>query len=165
MSLKEKIQNDAKESLKNHEEARILVLRGLIAAFNNKEIEKRTKLMKSEPIEKLEELSKLTDEEAVEVVFSEVKKRKEAILEFQKGNREDLVSKEKAELAVLQNYLPEQLPDEEITKLAQEIIVKIGAQDMKDMGKVLGELMPKVKGKAEGGAVSQIVKTLLIQQK
>jgi uncharacterized protein YqeY len=90
-----------------------------------------------------------------------VKKRRESILEFEKGKRDDLVQKEKAELEILQKYLPEQMSQEEIKKLAQEIITKTGASEMKDMGKVLSELMPKVKGKAEGGMVSQIVKELL----
>lgn len=159
--LKEQIQEDIKEALRNHQEGKILVLRGLSAAISNKEIEKRTKLSKSESPEKLDGLSKLADEEIIDVIFSEIKKRKEAIIEFDKGNRIDLSSKEKTELEILQKYLPEQLSEEEIKKLAQEAIGKTGATEMKDMGKVLAELMPRVKGKAEGGTVSQIVKGLL----
>lgn len=161
MSLKETIQNEIKEALKNHEEVRVLVLRGLISSINNKEIEKWTKLSKQGSIDKPEEVYGLSDEETMEVIFSEVKKRRESILEFEKGKRDDLVQKEKAELEILQKYLPEQMSQEEIKKLAQEIITKTGASEMKDMGKVLSELMPKVKGKAEGGMVSQIVKELL----
>lgn len=171
MSIKETIQNDIKEALKNHDEVRVLVLRGVASAFNNKEIEKRTrlhrdsggqaKLEESETVKELEQKSKLTEEEAVDVIFNEVKKRREAIVEYEKGKREDLVQKEKAELDILQKYLPEQLSEDEIKKLAQEAIVKTGAAGMKDMGKVLGILMSRIKGKAEGGLVSQIVKDLL----
>jgi uncharacterized protein YqeY len=161
MSLKEKIQADLKENLKKDDKVLISVLRLLSSAIHNKEIEKRTKLAKTEPQEKLEELSKLTDEEVLEVISSETKKRKEAILEFKKGNREDLVKKEKAELEILEKYLPEQSSEEEIKKLAKEAIEKVGAKEQKDIGKVMAELMPKVKGKADGSLVSKIVKDLL----
>ncbi len=161
MPLKEKIQQDLKEALKKSEEGLISVLRLLNAALHNKEIEKRTKFSKSEPVEKLEELSKLSDEEIIDVISSEVKKRKEAIIEFEKGKREDLAGKEKQELEILLRYLPEQLSEGKIKELAKEAVEKTGAKEIKDMGKVLGELMPKIKGKAEGGLVSKIVKDLL----
>jgi len=163
--IKQQLQEDTKTALKNHDEARLLVLRGLSASINSKEIEKWTRLAKTGEKEKLEEASKLTEDEGIQVVFSEVKKRKEAIIEFEKGGRKDLVEKERKELEILQKYLPEQMPGDEIKKLAKEAIEKTGAKEMKDMGKVLGEMMPKVKGKAEGGSVSQIVKELLMLQK
>ncbi|MEK0366298.1 MAG: GatB/YqeY domain-containing protein, partial [Nitrosopumilus sp.] len=92
--------------------------------------------------------SQLTDEEIVEVISFEAKKGKEAILEFKKGERQDLVGKEKKELEILQKYLPEQLSEEEIKKLVKEAIKKVGAQEIKDTGKVMAEMMPQVKGKA-----------------
>jgi len=95
------------------------------------------------------------------VISSEIKKRKEAILEFEKGERKDLVKRETSEMKILQSYLPEQLPEAEIKKFAKEIIKKAGAKEIKDMGKVMSELMPKLKGKAEGSLVSKIVKELL----
>ena len=95
MSLLEKIQNDLKDAFKKGDKVLVSVLRLLASAVHNKEIEKRTKLSKSEPIEKLEELSKLTEEEIIEVISSEAKKRRESILEFEKGKREDLASKRK----------------------------------------------------------------------
>ncbi|MFC1663657.1 GatB/YqeY domain-containing protein, partial [Patescibacteria group bacterium] len=82
-------------------------------------------------------------------------------LEFEKGERKDLAEKEKAEIEILNQYLPEQISKEEIEKLAREIIEKIGAKEIKDMGKVMAELMPKVKGKTEGGEVGKVVKELL----
>jgi uncharacterized protein YqeY len=126
----------------------------LAAAILNKEKEKRYKLKK-------EQDTPLTDDEIVEVISSEAKKRKEAILEFEKGKREDLVLKEKKELEILQKYLPEQLSEEEIKKLAKEAVEKTGAKEIKDMGKVMSELIPKVKGKVDGSSVSRIVRELL----
>jgi len=167
MTLKEKIQNDLKEAVKKKEELKSSVLRMLSAAILNNEKEKRYKLSKTKPefTEKdLEKESQLIDEEAIEVISSEIKKRKESILEFEKGKRQDLVEKEKKELEILEKYLPEQLSEEEIKKFAQEMIEKVGAKEMKDIGRVMAELMPKIKGKADGGLVSKIVKELLISK-
>lgn len=164
MNLKTKIQQDLKTALKKKEELESLVLRLLLAAILNREKEKRYKLSKTKPElsgEELEKESQLIDEEVIEVISSEIKKRKEAILEFEKGQRQDLVEKEKKEMEILQKYLPEQLSGEEIKKLAKEAIEKIGASEIKDMGKIMAELMPKVKGRAEGSLVSKIVKELL----
>jgi len=165
MALKGNIRENLKEAVKNREELKSSVLRLLLAAIFNKEKEKRYKLSKEKPElsgEELEEKSQLNDEEVIEVISSEVKKRKESILEFEKGKREDLVEKEKKELDILQKYLPEQLSEEELQKLAKEAIDKTGAKEIKDMGKVMQEVMPKVKGKADGTLVSKIVKELLI---
>jgi len=162
--LKEKIQEDLKLALREKREIELSALRMLISAINNKEIEKRTKIWKEKPELRPQELKKesiLTDDEILEVVSSEIKKRKEAILEFEKGKREDLVKKEKAEMEILQKYLPEQLSEDEIKKLVKEVIEKTGAKEIKDIGKVMAELMPKIKGKAEGGLVSKIVKESL----
>ncbi len=164
MALKEKIQDDLISALKEKKEIEVITLRMLNAAILNREKEKRAKLAKKEEEiteKELIEKSQLIDEEVVEAISSEVKKRKEAILEFEKGEREDLVEKEKKEIEVLKKYLPEQLPEEEIKKLAQEAINKVGATEMKDIGKVMAELMPQVRGKAEGSLVSKIVKDLL----
>jgi len=164
MTLKEKIFSQLNQSLKEGEKLTTSVLRMLSATILNKEKEKRYKLSKEKPELKETELAKesqLTDEEVIEVISLEVKKRKEASLEFEKGERQDLVEKEKKEIEILQKYLPEQFTEEEIKKLAKEAIEKIGAEEPKDMGKVMAELMPKVKGRAEGATVSRIVKELL----
>jgi len=164
MSLKEKIKEDLKNSLKEKEDLVVSVLRMLLAATNNKETEKRTKIWKQKPDsnqECLEKESQLTEEEFIEVISSEVKKRRESVLEFERGKREDLASKERAEIEILQKYLPEQLSEEELRKIIKEAVLKVSAKEVRDMGKVMAELMPKVKGKADGGLVSKIVKEFL----
>jgi len=164
MSLKEKIKEDLKNSLKEKEDLVVSVLRMLLAATNNKETEKRTKIWKQKPDsnqECLEKESQLTEEEFIEVISSEVKKRRESVLEFERGKREDLASKERAEIEILQKYLPEQLSKEELRKIIKEAVLKVSAKEVRDMGKVMAELMPKVKGKADGGLVSKIVKEFL----
>jgi hypothetical protein len=162
--VKAKIQKDLKGRLKERDELAVSVLRLLLAAIFNREKEKRYQLSKKKPDltpEELEKESQLVDEEVIEVISSEIKKRKEAILEFEKGKRLDLVKKEKKEVEILERYLPEQLSEEEIRKLVKETIEKIGAKEIKEMGKVMAELMPKLKGRAEGSLVSKIVKELL----
>ncbi|OGZ17680.1 MAG: hypothetical protein A2Z78_00365 [Candidatus Nealsonbacteria bacterium RBG_13_36_15] len=164
MNLKEKIASDLKEAQKEKKELEISVLRQLLAAILNKEKEKRAKLAKEKELtekEELEKESQLIDEEIIGVVFSESKKRKEAISEFEKGKRLDLVEKEKGEAEILKKYLPEQISEEEIKKFAKEAVEKVGASSLKDMGRVMAELMPKVKGRAEGALVTKIVKELL----
>jgi len=165
MALKGNIRQDSKEAVKNREGLKSSVLRLLLAAIFNKEKEKRYKLSKEKPElsgEELEEESQLNDEEVIDVISSEARKRKESIVEFGKGKRMDLVEKEKKELEILEKYLPEQLSEEEIKKLVKEAIDKTVAKEMKDTGKVMQEVMPKVKGKADGSLVSRIVKDLLI---
>jgi len=164
MTIKEKIQEDFKKFLKEKKEIEVSTIRMLNAAVFNREKEKRYKLSKEKPDFKEKELEKesqLTDEEISQVVSSEVKKRKEAIEEFGKGKRSDLVEKEKREMEILKKYLPEQLSEEEIKKLIKEAIKKTGASSQKDMGKVMAALMPKLRGRAEGGLVSKIVREVL----
>jgi len=112
--------------------------------------------------EELEKESGLLEDEVLEIISSEIKKRKEAALLFEKGKRMDLSEKERAEAKILEKYLPEQLSDEKIKKLAREIIEKNGAKDLKDTGKIMAELMPKLKGKADGNLVSKVVRDLLM---
>jgi hypothetical protein len=154
--LKAEIQQELKKAVKGGDEINRSTLRMVLAAVSNKEKEKRYK-------EKAEAEVQLTEEEMIEVISSEAKKRKEAIREYEKGGRQDLAEKEKAELKILEKYLPEQLSEEEIRKLVQQAVEKTGASEMKDMGKVMAELMPQVKGKADGTIVSQIVKELLLK--
>ncbi len=158
--LKQKIQKDLFQAVKEGDEITRSTLRLLLAGILNKEKEKKYKTSKEE----------LTDEEIVEIVFSEIKKRKEAIVEFEKGGRKDLSDKEKAELEILQKYLPEQLSEQELKKIVKETIAAYKASlalserekiGIKDIGKVMAEIIPKVKGKTEGGLVSKIVKELL----
>ncbi len=160
--VKQKINQDIKKAMQEKNELLLLVLRGINAAIKNKEIEKRTKLSKNEKdIQKLEELSQLTEEEIIEVISGEAKKRKDAIIEFQKGGRNDLVEKEEKELEIIKKYLPEQLSEEQIRKEAEEAIKEVNAVGPSDTGKVMALLMPKLKGKADGSVVSKIVGDLL----
>ncbi len=184
MPLKEKIQSELKSFLKNGKSFEVGVFRMILASIKNKEIEKRTrlhrdfggqarpsfaeqnlggqaKLSEDELIKKLEEMSKLTDEEIIDVISCEAKKRKEAILEYEKGKRQELAEKEKKELGILEKYLPEQLSEEEIRKLVEEAIKKTNAREPKEMGRVMAELMPKIKGRADGRVANRIVKEFL----
>ncbi|HYK08142.1 MAG TPA: GatB/YqeY domain-containing protein [Candidatus Eisenbacteria bacterium] len=102
-----------------------------------------------------------TDEDVMAVIHKEVKQRHDSIEQFEKAGREDLVAKEKAELAILETYLPEQMGEEEVKKLVEEAVASTGATTPQDMGKVMGALMPKVKGKADGGMVSRLVREAL----
>jgi len=146
MSLKEKIQKDIKEALHNREELKISVLRMVSSILHNKEIDKK------------EELS---EEEINKIIFSEIKKRKESIAQFEKADRKDLVDKEKKELEILKKYAPEQMSEEETRKIVEEVVSELGAENMKDMGNVMKETMKKVQGKADGSLVNKIVRELL----
>ncbi len=164
MRLKEKIQEDLKKSLKEKDELKTSVFRLLLASFLNKEKEKRYKIYQAKPDiteKELIEKSQLTDDEIIEVISSEIKKRKEAVLGFEKGKRQELADKEKKEMEILKFYLPEQMSEEEVRGVVKEIIETIGAKTQKDIGKVMSQLMPRVKGKADGSMVSTIVKELL----
>jgi uncharacterized protein len=164
MTLLEKIQEDLKSALMGKREIELSTLRMVLAGVSNREAEKRTKIWKEKPnssAEELEKESKLNDEEMIGVISSEVKKRRESIVEFEKGKRQDLVKKEKSELEILHKYLPEQISEDEIKKLVSETIAKTGAKEIKDMGKVMGLITAQVKGKADMSLVSKIVKESL----
>ena len=146
-------------------------LRMLSASILTKEKEKRYKTSKDHPDfaeDKLLKESELTDEQIIEVISSEIKKRKDAVVLYEQGNRQELADKEKKEIEILIKYLPEQLSEDELKKMVEESIAKVRVE-MKDpstssgqvMGKVMADLNPKIKGKADGGEVSKIVKELL----
>jgi len=144
--MKAKIQADMKQALKKKEALVVSTLRLLLAEIHNQEIEKQ---------------KELTDEEIVGVVQKEVKRRKEAIEAYRKGKREDLLTKEKKEMALLNNYLPQPLSAEELETTIQSVIKELGATGPADFGKVMGPVMAKVKGKTDGQAVSEAVKKVL----
>ena len=150
MSLQEQINQDLKKAQQEKDGLVILVLRGINSEIHNKEIEKKGE--------------ELIEEEVLEVIISEAKKRKEAIEEFKKGERQDLVEKEEKELEILKKYLPEQMGEEQIKEQAKKTIEEKGAAGPQDTGKVMAALMPKLKGKAEGGVVSKIVGELLKEE-
>lgn len=157
MTLKEKINQDFKEAFKAKEELRVSVLRMLNSSIKNKEMDKRSKLVKSGTSDEtiLVKESQLIDEEVLEVIGTEAKRRKDSIKQFQDGDRPEMAKQEEAELKILAAYLPEQMGEDEIRKIVQESIKESGAQEI---GKVMKALMPRVKGKADGNLVNQIVK-------
>jgi len=162
--LKQQIKNAVNEALKSGDQLSSGTLRMLLASILTKEKDKRYKIATEKPDTTEENLikeSELTDEQILEVISSEIKKRRDSIALYIQGKRPELADKEGKEIEILQKYLPEQLKPEEIKKLVEESIAKVGAKEMKDMGKVMADLNPKVKGKAEGGEVSRIVKELL----
>lgn len=157
MNLKEQLKEDLKVSLKERDEVKTGTLRMLMAAITNKEKEALRLASLAQ-----DKSTELTDEEIQQVVATEAKKRREASDAFLKGARPELAEKEQQELKILLAYLPEQLTEEQIQGLVKEAIQKTGAQDIKDMGKVMGELALKIKGKADGAVVSKIVKESLV---
>ncbi len=148
MSLKEKLTADMKEAMKAREEGRqrLGVIRLVRGAIRQQEIDGRREL---------------DDEAVLSVISKEVKQRRDAIEEFQKGGRDDLVRQNEAEIAILVEYLPQQMTEDEVRSAVQEAIAATGASTPKDMGKVMKELMPKVKGRADGKLVNQIVRERL----
>lgn len=146
MSLLERFDNDLKVALKASDSLKVSVLRMAKAALKNKQIDKG---------------GGLSDEEIISVLSTLSKQRKESIEQFSKGGREDLAEKERQELAIIQSYMPEQLSPEELDRIIIEAIKESSAQGIKDMGKVMRLLMPRVKGAADGKIVNQRVKELL----
>lgn len=147
MTLKEQILADLKQAMKNKAQDKLRVLRSLKAKLLEKEISER----------KGGEAS-LSDEQTIEVLMKAAKQRKESIDQFRSGGRDDLVENEELELAVIESYLPKMLSEEEVRDIARKKIDELGAETMADMGKVMGVLMNELKGKAEGGTVSKVVK-------
>ncbi len=162
--LKEKIEADFKQALIQRKEIELSILRMSKAEILNKEKEKRYALAKEEPNlsnQELEEKSILTDEEVLSVILSKIKKGREAITEFEKGNRKDLVKREEAEIEILKKYLPNQLSEKEIREMVTAIIEKTKAESIKDMGSVMKIIVPKVAGRADNKKISELVRKSL----
>ena len=158
--LKETITSDLKEAMRSKDEVRLGTLRMLISFMRNREIEKKAKLRKAGFVEDVEVAGALNDEEVFDAIRSEVKKRRDAIAEFQKAGRTDLTDKESAELTVLQAYLSPEVGDDEIAAVVREVVDAMSATQ-KDFGKVMGEAMKRLKGQASGDRVSAEVKKIL----
>jgi hypothetical protein len=146
MPLLDKINTDLKAAMRAKEELRLLVLRTMLSSINYAEIAKQ---------------KKLDDAGIIEVVSKEIKQRRESIEAYDKGNRPDLSAKEKAELAILQEYMPAQMGRDEITAIVEKVIAEVAPKGPGDKGKVMQKLMPQVKGKADGNEVNSIVTDLL----
>ena len=146
--LKKKLAEDLKQAMKSGATVKRDTLRLLLTSINYAESAKQ---------------AAFSDADILGAVAKEVKRRQESIDAFKKGNRPDLVAKEEAEMAVLQGYLPKQLSHEDIVAAAREVITAVGAKGPGDKGKVMQQLMPKLKGKADGKAINDVVTQLLGQ--
>lgn len=142
----DRIQNDLRQAQLSHDEVKVSTLRLLLSEVKNGEISKG---------------GPLSDNELIAIVQREMKKRKEAAAGFRAGGREESALREELEAKVLRTYLPAQISNEELTKLVEDIINELGASSLADMGKVMGEVMSKVAGRADGGIVSAMVKEKL----
>jgi len=162
--MKDKLKQDLKESMLAKDELRTSVLRLLLSALSYMEIQKGTELWQkaSSPASEADRRDgagyEATDEDVISTIQKEVKQRKDSIEQYKNAGRTELADKEEKELEILNKYLPEQMNEEEITKIVKETIVQTGATSMADIGKIMGALMPKIKGKADGNLVNQIVR-------
>lgn len=146
MSLKESLLADWKKSMKARDRFTANVLSDVRAAILN--FEKSGQ-------------GEADDQTAMEIIAKEVKMRRDSIVEFKKGNREDLIKKAEDEIEILFQYLPKQLTEEEILRIVSSVADEIGANSMKDMGKLMSAVIPQVKGKADGKLVNEIVREVL----
>lgn len=144
--MREKILEDLKLSMKAQDKEKLTVIRMIKGAMQMEELNKK---------------HELTDDEVIAIISKQIKSRKEAIVEFEKANREDLIEQNKKEIEILNTYMPEQLSDEEIYKVIDEAFSKINPTSERDMGKIIGSISPILKGKADMGIVSKIVKEKL----
>ncbi len=152
ISLKERINEDIKAAMKAKDQVRLETVRSIKKLLLEKEVELRAKGKDS-----------LSYEDEIAVLSQLAKQRREAIEQYTKAGREDLADKEKAELAIIETYLPPQLSDEELEAKIDQIIAEVGAKTVKDLGKVMGVAMKELKGKADGKKIQELVKSKLSQ--
>ena len=146
MSLREKLLNDLKEAMKNKDKETLSVIRMVKGAIQLEEINKKREL---------------NDDEVVSIISKQIKQRKDANAEFEKGDRQDLIDKNNSEISILNRYMPEQLDSSEVEKIIDEKIQELGISSSKEMGKLMGALMPLLKGKTDMSMVNSIIKEKL----
>ena len=146
MSLKDNILQDVKDAMRSRDKPRLATLRLITAAIKQQEVDERIELEDAQVLALLDKMCK---------------QRRESISQFEKAGRDDLIAQEVSELDIIQTYLPEQLGEDEITALIDETMAATGATSIKDMGKVMGQLKPKLQGRADMGAVSAMIKAKL----
>ena len=146
MSLKEKLMEDLKVSMRNKDTVKKNTITMVRAAIKQIEVDERVQI---------------DDERILEIISKQLKERNNAIEDFKKGERQDLVDVTKKEIEILLDYLPEQFTEEELEKIVAETIDEVNAKSMKDIGLLMKSVMPKVKGRADGNAVNKIVRNLL----
>ncbi|XEC96813.1 GatB/YqeY domain-containing protein [Paenibacillus tarimensis] len=146
MNLSERLNDDMKQAMKSQDKFKLSTIRMIRSTIKNQEIElKRT----------------LSDDEVLDILSREIKQRKDSLQEFEKAGREDLATSVAAEIDIISVYLPQQLTEEEIKVIVQQTIQETGASSKAEMGKVMSALMPKVKGRADGKLVNQLVQQFL----
>ena len=148
MGLEERLMADLRDAMRSKDAVRKEAIRLLRAAVKNAEIE---------------EQRSLSDSEIEDLVRRDIKRREEAIEMFEKGGREDLVTQEKAKIAVLEEYMPEQLSEDEIREVVNEIVDELGASGLSDLGPVMREAMARLRGQADGRLVNQVAREILAQ--
>ncbi len=148
-ALKKKLNEDLHQSMKSGDKVKVSVLRMLLSSVRYGEIAKQ--------------VDEFADADIIGVVAKEIKQRNESILAYKQGNRPDLAAQEEAELAILQTYMPQQASRDEVVAAAKKIIAEVGAQSIRDKGKVMPRLIAEFKGKADGKMINDIVTELLNQ--
>ena len=148
MNLKENLLSDMKGALKAKDSLKLNTIRGLISEIKNREIDLRREL---------------EDDEIISIIITQVKKRKEAAVLFEKGGRADLCEIENQEMVILQRYLPEQVSEESLRNRIQEVIMELEVIEMKDLGKVMKTIIPEFKGRADNGQIKSLVAECLRQ--
>lgn len=146
MSLKEKLMEDLKTSMKNKDKLRKDTITMVRAAIKQREVDERVEL---------------TDDEVIDIITKQYKEKKSSIEEFEKGNRQDLIDQTNDEINILLDYLPKQLTEEELTLIVKETIEENNISSQKDMGLLMKNIMPKIKGRADGKMVNKIAQNLL----
>ncbi|TCP53315.1 hypothetical protein EV586_10648 [Tumebacillus sp. BK434] len=146
MSLTERLTNEMKQAMKDKDKVRLSVIRMVRTAIKNAEIDSKTTL---------------SDDDVIAVLNRELKQRRDSLQAFESAGRQDLIDDVNQEIAVLMDYLPAQMSEDEVRAIVKEVIAETGAAGKKDMGKVMSALMPKVKGRADGKLVNQVVQAEL----
>ena len=149
MQLKQRLYEDLKKAMKTKDEIRTRTLRLIISSIKTLEVEKMTEA---------------TDDDVFRVLSKECRERVEAIEAYKKGGREDLVNEEQRELEIIKSYMPKQLSEEELKEIVKNVVEETGSSSIKDLGRVMKVLIPRVKGRADGKTVNNIVRQILLRK-
>ena len=146
MTLKERLMEDMKVSMINKETLKKSVITMIRASVKQKEVDDRVDV---------------NDDDVIELIAKQLKQRKDALVEFEKAERDDLIAQTKAEIEILASYLPQQLTDEELEAVVRDAVAEVNAQSVKDMGKIMGKVMAVAKGRVDGKRINEMVKKVL----
>ena len=146
MTLKERLMEDMKGSMRNKETLKKSVITMIRASVKQKEVDDRVDV---------------NDDDVIELIAKQLKQRKDALVEFEKAERDDLIAQTKAEIEILASYLPQQLTDEELEAVVRDAVAEVNAQSIKDMGKIMGKVMAVAKGRVDGKRINEMVKKVL----